>query len=55
MILCAADYCIHNDPALGIVIFVFIILYLGFDAWAVRYNGKRHRKHRREKGNAQIK
>ncbi|MEA4972947.1 MAG: hypothetical protein VB119_07160 [Candidatus Metalachnospira sp.] len=48
MILRAADYCIHNNPRLGIVIFVFLILYFGLDAWAVRYKEKKRRKHRRE-------
>ena len=28
MILCAADYCIHNNPRLGIVIFVFLVFIL---------------------------
>ncbi len=48
MILCAADYCLHNNPRLGIVIFVFLILYFGIDAWAGRYKEKKRRKHRRE-------
>lgn len=49
MILCAADNCLHNDKRLGIVIFVFLILYFAIEAWATRYNEKKRRKHRRER------
>lgn len=48
MILCAADYCIHKNPRLGVVIFVFLVLYFAVDAWATRYREKKRRKHRRE-------
>lgn len=48
LILLGSFICIYYDPALGVVIFLYLIIQFAYDAYCARREMKLRRKERRE-------
>jgi hypothetical protein len=49
LIVYGSYLCLDNDPMLGVVILLYLIIYFGLDAWSIRYRSRKRREESRAK------